>query len=163
MGISGELYNILGNYISGRFRRVILNGQTSSWRPGLAGVLQGSILGPLLFFVYINDLSNQLKSSAKLFTDDTSIFTIVKDKNESANILNNNLLLISKWAYKWIMLFNLDPSKLAQEVLFSRKQKVQNHPVINLSNSQVERASHHKHLGILLHEKLNFKQHIDFA
>ena len=118
MGISGELYNLFGNYLSNRFQRVILNGQTSSWRPVIAGVPQGTIVGPLLFLVYINDLPNELKSSVKLFADDTSLFTIVKDKNESANTLNNDLLLISKWAYNWKMLFNLDPRKPAQEVYF---------------------------------------------
>ena len=96
----------------------------SSWKPVLAGFTQGSILDPLLFLVYINDLPNELKSSAKLFADDTSLFTIVKGKDESANILNNDLLLISKWAYNWKMSFNADPSKPAQEVLFSRKNKV---------------------------------------
>ena len=93
---------------------IVLNGQTSSWRPVLAGVPQGSILGPLLFLVYINDLPNGLKSKAKLFADDTSLFTIVKDKNGSADVLNNDLLLISKWAYDWKMLFNPDPKKPAQ-------------------------------------------------
>ena len=96
MGISGEIYNLFGNYLSGRFQRVILNGQTLSWRTVIAGVPQGSILGPLLFLVYINDLPNELKSSVELFADDTSLFTIVKIKNESANTLNNDLLLISK-------------------------------------------------------------------
>ena len=52
------------------------------------------------------------------------------DKNESANIINNDLLQISKWAYNWKMLFNPDPKILAQEVLFSRKNKVQVHPTI---------------------------------
>ena len=83
----------------------------------------GSILGPLLFLVYINDVPNELKSSAKLFADGTSFFTIVKHKNGSVNTLNNDLLLISKWVYNWKMLFNPDPSKPAQEVLFSRKKK----------------------------------------
>ena len=98
----------------------MLNGQALSWRPVLAGVPQGSILGPLLFLIYINDLPNELKSNAKLFADDTSLFTIVQDKNKSPNMLNNNLRRIFKWAYNWKMLFNPDPSKPVQEVVFSR-------------------------------------------
>ena len=104
-----------------------------------------------------------MKSSAKLFADDTSLFTVVKDKNESANVLNNDLILISRWAYNWKMLFNPDPSKPAQEVIFSRKKQFQSHPTISLNNFQVERASYQKHLGIILDEKLNFKQHVDNA
>ena len=161
MGISGELNNLLGNYLSGRFQRVILNGQALLWRPVLVGLPQSSIMGPLLFLVYIKDLPNELKSSVKLFPDDTSLFTIVEDKNDSANTLNNDQLLISKWAYNRKMLFNPDPSEPAQEVLFSRKKKIYIHPNISLNNAQVERAPHHKHLGILLDEKLNFKQRIN--
>ena len=162
MGISGELYN-LENYLLGRFQRVVLNGLTSSWRSVLAGVPQGSILGPLLFLVYINDLLNRLKSNVTLFADDTSLFTIVKDKNESANILNDDVQLISNWAYKWKMLFNPDPKKPAQEVLFSRKSQIQNHPTLSLNNIQVERSTYHKHLGVILDEKCNLKEHINSA
>ena len=99
MGISGKFYDLLENYLSGRLQRVILNGQTSSWRPILAGVPQGSILGPLLFLIYINDLPNELKSNAKLFADDTSLFNIANDENGSVNVLNSDLSLISKWAF----------------------------------------------------------------
>ena len=59
------------------------------------------------------------------------------------------------------MLFNSYPNKAAQEVLFSRKKKTQVHPTVSFNNIQVKRASHHKHQGVLLKEKLNFKQHID--
>ena len=123
IGISGELYNLLESYLSGRFQRVLLNGQSSSWKPVLAGVPQGSILGPLLFLVYINNLLNGLKSNAKLFADDTSLFIIVKDRNVSANILNNDLQLISQWAYKWKMLFNPDPKNLPKKCYFQEKTK----------------------------------------
>ena len=163
MGISGKLYNLLENYLLERSQRVLLKGQTSSWRPVLAGVPQGSILGPLLFLIYINDLPDELKSNVKLFADDTSLFSIVKDKNESANILSNDLAQISKWAYNWKMLFNPDPSKPAQEVIFSRKRKEESHPIISLNNIEVERTPYQKHLGLLLDEKLNFKQHVDNA
>ena len=163
MGISGELLNLLGDYLTNRYQRVVLNGQTSTWAPVLAGVPQGSILGPLLFLIYINDLPNELQSNAKLFADDTSLFAVVKDKKESANTLNNDLLAISNWAFDWKMLFNPDPKKPAQEVLFSRKKQIQIHPTVSLNNIEVERAPYQKHLGIILDEKLNFKQHIDSA
>ena len=161
MGISGELYNLIENYLSGRIERVVLNGQTSPCRPVLAGVPQGSILGSPFFLIFINVLSNELKSNVKPFADDTSLYTVVKDKNESANIINNELWQISKWAFNWKMLLNPDPYKPGQEVLFSRKDKVQVHPTINLSNTPVEINSYQIHLGILLDEKLNLKQQID--
>ena len=61
------------------------------------------------------------------------------------------------------MLFNPDPTKPDHKVLFSRKRKTQNHPTLSLNNIQVERASSEKHLGLILDEKLNFKQHIESA
>ena len=130
-------------------------------RPDLAGAPQRSILVPLFFLVYIDDLINGLKSKAKLFADDTSLFTIAKDKQESADVLNKDLSLISKWAFTWKILFNPGTNKPAKEVIFSRKKKTQNHPIISLNNIPVERVSQQKHLGIILDEKLNFKEHID--
>ena len=115
------------------------------------------------FLVYINDLPNELKSNAKLFADDKFLFTFVKDKQESADVLNNDLSLISKWAFNWKMLINPDTNKPGQEVLFTRKKKTQNHSNISVNNIQVERVSHHKHIGIILDEKPNFKEHIDSA
>ena len=71
-------------YLCKRFQRVVLNGQTSSWRPILTSVPRGSMLEPLLFLVCINDIPGGLKNNVKLFADDTSIFGIVKNKNDSA-------------------------------------------------------------------------------
>ena len=62
----------------------------------------------------IDSGSTSLKSNVKLFADDTSYFTIVEDKTDSTNIINNDLLQISNWAYNWKMLFNPDPNKPAQ-------------------------------------------------
>ena len=155
MGISGDL---LKNYLSGRLQRVVLNGKPSSWRPVLAGVPQGSILGPLLFSSLCQCLTKWIKSNSKLFAKlFTSLFTIVKDKQENVDVLNNDLSLIYKWAFNWKILINSGSNK----PLFSRKKKTQNHPNISLDNIQVERVSHQKHLGLILDEKLNFKEHID--
>ena len=103
-----------------------------SWKPVLAGVPQGCVLGPLLFLIYINDMPDGLKSNVKLFLDDTSIFSIVKNKNDCAKDLTHDLSLISKLALKWKILFNSDPTKPAQEVIFSREKDDSAHPNILL-------------------------------
>ena len=109
------------------YQRVVLNGQVSKWAAVNAGVPQGSILGPLLFLIYINDLLTGLSSNSRLFADDTSLFSVVRDMTSSANILNNDLSKINNWAYQWKISFNPDPSKQAQEVIFSRKIKKPSH------------------------------------
>ena len=80
MGIFGDLLN--------RKQRVMLNGQVSAWASVNAGVPQGSILGPLLLLIYINDLSDKLSSNVKLFAGDTSLFSIIHDVKVSARELN---------------------------------------------------------------------------
>ena len=84
-GISGKLLRVLSDFLKDRKQRVILNGQFSSWTSVNAGVPQGSILGPLLFLIYINDLADGLSSNAKLFADDTSLFSVVHNVDTSAN------------------------------------------------------------------------------
>ena len=90
-------------------QRTALNGQSSKWGDISAGVPQGSILGPLFFLAYINDLAVGLKCNVKLFADDTSLFTVVEDSNSAANDMNHDLDLISHWAHPWRMPFNPDP------------------------------------------------------
>ena len=95
-GVCGKLLNLLKDYLSNRFQRVLLNGKESSWLPIKAGAPRGSILGTLLFLIYINDLSDGLDSIAKLFANDTSLFSIAQDPNESAKDLNLDLNVISQ-------------------------------------------------------------------
>ena len=117
-GVEGELYNILENYLLNRKQRVVLNGQSSLWMTIEAGVPQGSVLGPLLFLIYINDLPDNLVSINKLFADDTSIFLIVTDIKRSCDELNLDLSVIKDWAFQWRMQFNPDLNKQATEVIF---------------------------------------------
>ena len=83
-GISGNLLNPLSNFLRNRKQRVVLNGQTSSCADVNVGVPQDSTLGPLLFLIYINDLADGLSSNAKLFADDTSLFSVVHNANTTA-------------------------------------------------------------------------------
>ena len=123
-GITGNFLKLLENYMSNRYQRVVLNGQSSSWLDVNAGVPQGSILGPLLFLIYINDLPERLKTDAKLFADDTSLFSTVIDIDKTSDNLNNDLSVIKEWAYLWKMSFNPDPNKQATEVIFSHKKNL---------------------------------------
>ena len=101
---------------------VLLNGQTSKWLQIKAGVPPGLFLEPLLFLVYINDSPKGLTSNVKLFADDTSIFSVVRDSSSSSLTFNEDVSKISQWGYKWKMLFDPDASKQAQEIVFSRKK-----------------------------------------
>ena len=83
-GISDKLFKYFRRFLRNRKQRVVFNGQTSNWENTYAGVPQGSILGPLLFLIYINDLAVNLSSNPKLFADDTSLFSAVDDLNFSA-------------------------------------------------------------------------------
>ena len=96
-------------------------------------------------------MPKRLKYNVKLFADDTSIFSIVKNKNYSTKNHYHDLSLISKWA------FNLDSTKPAQEVIFSRKKDDSAHPNMFFNDILVERTSHQKHFGIYLYKETKFQ------
>ena len=138
-GIWGNILNIIIDLLSFRKQQVVLNGQVSHWSSIEAGVPQGSILGPLLILInFFNDLSDDLSTNAKLFPDDTSLFSVVRDINTSAAHLNNDLRKISNWAFQWKMGFNPDPSEQAQEFIFSCKLQKISHPSIYFNNNPIE-------------------------
>ena len=158
--ISSELLHILFDFLSNRKQSVVPNGQNSSSTNDHAGVLQGSILGPLLFLIYINDLSDNLTNNAKRFADDT-LFSVVHDVNTSAKKLNNDLKKFNDWAFQWKMSFNPDPNKQAQEVIFSRKSKRSTHSPLVFSNNNVSQTYSQKHLGVILDFILTFTEHLN--
>ena len=160
-GVTGNLFELLKNYLSNREQRVVLNGMCSDWGSINSGVPQGSVLGPLLFLVYINELEKGIKSSIKFFADDTSLFSIVRDPKTSAEELNHDLQLISQWAFQWKMSFNPYPTKPAEEVIFSHKRHRQDHPPLFFNNIEVKQVNNHKHLGLTLDSKLTFVIHIN--
>ena len=159
-GIDGKILDLLKNYLSNRRQRVVLNGEMSDWAPICSGVPQGSVLGPLLFLIFINDLEAGILSQIKFFADDTSLYSVVKNPEVSARELNHDLEIISNWAKQWKMSFNPDPTKPAEEILFSHKRQPKNHPPLYFNGVEVKRVNEHKHLGLTLDPKLNFAAHL---
>ena len=160
-GISGNLLTLFENYLHNRKQRVVLNGSFSDYSVIESGVPQGSVLGPLLFLIYINDLEKNIKSNIKFFADDTMLFSIVKDPVLSADDLNHDLDIIYQWAHQWKMEFNPDPTKQATEVLFSCKKTSPSHPQLIFNGTIVKKVSEQKHLGLILDSGLTFKKHIN--
>ena len=132
-GISGLLFTIIKDFLANRQQRVILNRKSSCWSSITAGVPQGSVLGPLFFLIYINDLVDNISSEAKLFADDMSLFTVIYDVDIVANKLNRDLEIISTSAYQWKMQFNPDKNKQAIQVIFSQKKDTPVHPFLFFS------------------------------
>lgn len=112
IGILEKLKMVLHDFLTSRKQRVVLNGKQSSWKNVNPSVPQGSILGPLLFLIYTNDLPEGLQSNPKL----QMIFLYFRQSQE--NQLNEDLIKINNLKYKQKLIFNPDPSKRAQEVTF---------------------------------------------
>ena len=158
-GISGSLLQLFENYLLTRNQRVVLNGSLSNYSVIESGVPQGTVLGPLCFLIYINDLERNIKSNIKFFADDTMLFSIVKSSVITAEDLNHDLAIINHWAHQWKMEFNPDPTKQATEVLFSCKKVCPNHPQLIFNGSVVKKVNEQKHLGLILDSGLPFKKH----
>ena len=118
-GISGSLPALIRDFLANREQRVLLNGKNSEWATISAAVPQGSVLGPLFFLVYINDLVDDLNSDVKIFADDTSLFSFVNDVARTAEELNRDLEMVNLWALQWKMQFNADKTV---ELIFSTKR-----------------------------------------
>ena len=159
-GISGKLHKLLHDFLVNRKQRVILNGKVSSWANVKSSVPQGLILGPLLFLFYINDLPKGFSSNAKLFADNTSLFSVIHDSSTTRNELNDDLIKTNNWAYQWKMSFNPDPNKQAQEVIFRRKTKKKNHAPLTFSKSNVNQSTSQKLLGVILDASLSFEEYL---
>ena len=120
------------------------------------------LVGPLLCLVYINDLLENLGSIVKLFAGNASLFSTVHNPFLPAEIINNDLIKISEKAYQWEMSLNSDPTKQAQEVIFSRKLKKRVRPKKFFDDGLVVHSNYQKHLGMyldVLYQRKNFESY----
>ncbi len=157
IGICGSLLDWIESYISNRKQRVVVDGIHSPWKNTNAGVPQGSILGPLLFLIYINDISDNISSEVFIFADDTSLMRKITNVDSDFDILNQDLLALSEWADQWRVTFNASKTEY---MIFSLKHTVSNYPILKLNNEPIIRVQSHKHLGLTLDTKLTWTEHV---
>ena len=156
-GISDNLLHWFGSYLSNRVQRVIIDGCHSSWANLRAGVPQGSVLRPLLFLLYINDLTNCVSTNIRLFADDAVIFEHGTNIHTLCNSLQNDLFRINEWADQWLVKFS--PEK-CEVMLVSRKRHLDTIPLY-MGCKKLPYVNLHRHLGIIMSNDLTWTAHID--
>ena len=155
-GISNQATNWTRSFLTGRLQRVVVEGESSHNAPVTSGVPQGSVLGPLLFLIYINDLPDCVRSHVRLFADDTIVYRFIKSRNDELT-LQQDLKALEAWEQLWLMEFH--PKKCV--LLPISKGKCSPPPDYHLHGHCLEKVDSAKYLGVTLSKDLKWKEHIE--
>jgi len=146
LGIKGPLLEWIRDWLKDRKQRVILNGKISKWLPVLSGVPQGSVLGPLLFLIYVNDIDDCVTSKISKFADDTKLYDLVH--GDSDNHIQRDIDSLSKWAHKWQMKFNASKCKVLH--FGSHNSRLD----YSLDGNRLENSVEERDLGVIINQNL---------
>ena len=155
MGITGPINNWVKDFLTGREQSVVCEGEMSTWGPVTSGVPQGSVIGPILFLLYINDLPEGLKSHTRLFADDTIIYMTITS-TEDGKTLQKDLDLLTAWEDRWQMEFH--PQK-CNVIRISKKPK----PIsikYHLRGHVLDEVDSAKYLGVTIQKSFSWNEHI---
>ena len=155
-GIRGELLQWLQSFLTNRTQRVIIDGRQSSPCSVTSGVPQGSVLGPVLFLIYINDIVTNIHSQLRLFADDCLVYRPIYSP-EDHKILQSDLDTLSTWADIWQMEFNVSKCCIMQIFTLHSASEF-SYTMYKIPLEVVER---HHYLGVLLDNKLSWTPHIN--
>jgi hypothetical protein len=158
LGIEGNFFDWICDYLTDRKIRAVINGQTDQWIHTTAGVPQGSILGPLLFLIFINDITSNIEGDIHLFADDTSLMDIITEHAFTYARINRDLKRLTNWAAKWLVTFNANKTVFLQ---ISRKHNPAPKPILILNRTRVKEVTTHKHLGLTFNTTLTWSDHIN--
>jgi len=150
IGIRGKLLNWIRNFLTNRQQRVMVNDSYSNWSNVVSGIPQGSVLGPMLFTIFINDIPVDIASSIKIFADDTKIY----NTTHHCDIIQSDLDKLAYWSEKWLLPFNVDKCKVLHYGKKNTKQDYEMHGNIIASSLSI------KDLGITFQVNLSFDEHI---
>ena len=155
-GIKGQILSWLGDFLTSRKQRVVIEGQASDWLTVTSGVPQGSILGPLLFLAYINDLPYSVTCNSDLFADDTVLHRHIENRSDCV-LLQEDLTSASEWCKSWLVTLKTEKC----EVLHITRKKDPIRCQYSLNNLLLPEVDHHKHLGLWLEPSLSWDYHIN--
>ena len=149
VGIRGRVLTWISSFLTDRRQRVLLDGCSSDWVNVTSGVPQGSILGPLLFIIYIDDIGSDLTSCTRLFADDCTVFREI-NLHQDCDSLQADLNGLLKWTQKWQL--KLNPSKCKMMCITNKKKPIAY--TYHINNSVVEWVDTFKYLGVKIHSNL---------
>lgn len=155
-GIRGKPLDWVRDFLDERTQRVVINGESSSNANVTSGVPQGTVLGPLLFLIYINDIPDRVKSHLRLFADDSYLYRIIDSEHDTVQ-LQNDLDELIKWEKDWSMEFHPDKCKLLRITNKLNQIKSDYH----MHGHKLATVDTAKYLGVLLNKKISWKPHVD--
>ena len=153
-GFNGNLLNWVRDFLNDRKQRVVINGISSNMESVTSGIPQGSVLGPTLFVIFINDLPETVKAYVKIFADDTKIFNAINSSDDNV-ILQEDIDNLVNWSKKWQLPFNMEKSKLVQ---YGRN--IMQHTYY-IEGNEIENVQSEKDLGVTFDSSLRFTSHIN--
>ena len=161
-GIVGKVFEWLNDYLSNRFQCTIANNITSDTKPISCGVPQGSVCGPLLFLIYINDLSNTMDHcKVSLYADDTVLYISHNNLQTALQLLQCDLNKLVEWCTDNKVTINCKKTKYCVYGMRSNVKRTKSEDtILSLNNNRLDRVSSYKYLGFILDEHLNFNKHV---
>ena len=157
-GIEGNIYNWIKSFLTGRKQRVVLNGFKSEWTTVISGVPQGSVLGPLLFLLYINDLPDNVKyCQVKIFADDTKIYS---PSNRQAQQIQNDIESLKNWSKTWQLPFNSDKCSVLHLGSSNHRNGYYMLDDLTQTHTMIKSVESIRDLGIIADNKFKFDKHI---
>ena len=157
-GVRGPLLTWMENFLTQRSQRVVIDGKSSDWSPVTSGVPQGTVLGPLLFLAFINDLPSGISSKIRLFADDCLLYRTINN-SEDTSLLQQDLDRLHQWTIKWQMQFNTDKCHSMKFSLRRNSTTTKYH----LGGSFLTSVEDYPYLGLTLSSNMSWTKHINGA
>ena len=155
-GFGGLCHSWLRSFLSSRTQAVVMDGERSFPCEVLSGVPQGTVLGPILFLIYINDIVNGLKSNINLFADDCALYRKIESEEDN-RVLQDDLNLLHSWGIRWSMDFNV--SKCFSMTVTLNRNII--HSTYHINGVPVENLDSYKYLGVYISSKMQWNKTVD--